>query len=48
MGEGEREVQGRDGKGKSKNNLKSLGDKLLEDRLQLVYSYLTCYDLEAL
>ena len=27
---------------------KGLGDKLLEDRLQMVCSYITCFELEAL
>lgn len=48
MGEGEREVRDRDGKSKKEHLRKDLGDKLLEDRLQMVCTYITCFDLEAL
>lgn len=49
VGAGEREVQDRDGNGKSKNHFrKGLGDKLLEDRLQMVCSYIMCFDIEVL
>lgn len=48
VGEGEREVRDRDGKSKKEHLRKDLGDKLLEDRLQMVCTYITCFDLEAL
>lgn len=42
-------MQDRDGNGKSKNHFrKGLGDKLLEDRLQMVYSYIMHFDIEVL
>lgn len=47
--EQEKEVQDRDGNGKIKNHFrKGLGDKLLEDRLQMVCSHLMCFDIETL